>query len=119
MSDGNKKDVEEERMKEVGGESEKVEKQNIDSLMEAFCSVSVEEATAAAGWGADIVSAMVAEHFGKLKAAPHRITLPDAPVPYSGVLEARYLPSAAYIAEQVDTLVSTNQPPLPWWRNAA
>jgi len=81
--------------------------------------VTVEEATAAAGWGADIVSAMVAEHFGKLKAAPHRITLPDAPVPYSGVLEARYLPSAAYIAEQVDTLVSTNQPPLPWWRNAA
>ncbi|KAL0824217.1 hypothetical protein Bca101_047894 [Brassica carinata] len=47
VSDGNKKDVEEERMKEVGGESEKVEKQNIDSLMEAFCSVSVEEATAA------------------------------------------------------------------------
>ncbi|CAN6841246.1 unnamed protein product [Brassica oleracea] len=46
-SDGNKKDVEEERMKDVGGESEKVEKQNIDSLMEAFCSVSVEEATAA------------------------------------------------------------------------
>ncbi|XP_013682721.2 SMR domain-containing protein At5g58720-like isoform X2 [Brassica napus] len=38
-SDGNKKDVER--------ESEKVEKQNIESLMEAFCSVSVEEATAA------------------------------------------------------------------------
>ncbi|KAH0896411.1 hypothetical protein HID58_045979, partial [Brassica napus] len=46
-SDGNKKDVEEEERKDVGGESEKVEKQNIDSLMEAFCSVSVEEATAA------------------------------------------------------------------------
>ena len=60
-----------------------------------------------------------AEHFGKLKAAPHRITLPDAPVPYSGVLETRYLPSATYIAEQVDALASTNQPPLPWWRNAA
>lgn len=90
-----------------------------DSVARTGRLVTVEEATAAAGWGADIVSAMVAEHFGKLKAAPHRITLPDAPVPYSGVLEARYLPSAAYIAEQVDTLVSTNQPPLPWWRNAA
>lgn len=90
-----------------------------DSVARTGRLMTVEEATSAAGWGADIVSAMVAEHFGKLKAAPHRITLPDAPVPYSGVLEARYLPSAAYIAEQVDTLVSTNQPPLPWWRNAA
>ncbi|CAH8366210.1 unnamed protein product [Eruca vesicaria subsp. sativa] len=43
-SDGNKKDLEEER-KAV--EPEKLEKQNIDSLMEAFCSVSTEEATAA------------------------------------------------------------------------
>ncbi|KAF8083810.1 hypothetical protein N665_0751s0026 [Sinapis alba] len=44
VSDGNRKDVEEER-RDV--ESKKIEKQNIDSLMEAFCSVSVEEATAA------------------------------------------------------------------------
>ncbi|ESQ42502.1 hypothetical protein EUTSA_v10013268mg [Eutrema salsugineum] len=47
-SDGNKKDLEEER-RDVEGirESEKVEKKIIGSLMEAFCSVSVEEATAA------------------------------------------------------------------------
>ena len=57
-SDGNKKDVER--------ESEKVEKQNIESLMEAFCSVSVEEATAAyreAGGdlnrAADVLSSLV------------------------------------------------------------
>lgn len=81
--------------------------------------VTVEEASSASGWGSDIVSTIAVEHFGKLRAAPHRITLPDALVPYSGVLEARYLPSAAYIAEQVDALVSTNQPPMPWWRNAA
>jgi pyruvate dehydrogenase E1 component beta subunit len=81
--------------------------------------VTVEESPAASGWGADVVSTIAVEHFGKLRAAPHRITLPDAPVPYSGVLEARYLPSAAYIAGQVDALVSTNQPPMPWWRNAA
>lgn len=81
--------------------------------------VTVEESPAASGWGADVVSTIAVEHFGKLRAAPHRITLPDAPVPYSGVLEARYLPSAAYITEQVDALVATNQPPLPWWRNAA
>ena len=55
----------------------------------------------------------------KLKAPPHRITLPDAPVPYSGQLEARYLPSPDYVAGQIATLVSTNKAPLPWWRNAA
>ncbi|KAJ4911082.1 smr (Small MutS Related) domain-containing protein [Raphanus sativus] len=43
-SDGNKKDVEEERRRK---EVESSEKQKIDSLMEAFCSVSAEEATAA------------------------------------------------------------------------
>ena len=42
--------------------------------------------------------------FGALEAPPLRITLPDAPVPYSGALEARFLPSPAYVAEQVDAL---------------
>ncbi len=81
--------------------------------------VTVEEAPAGSGWGGDIVSHIAVEHFGSLKAPPHRITLPDAPVPYNGALEARYLPSPAYIAEQVDSLVSTNKTPAPWWRIAA
>jgi acetoin:2,6-dichlorophenolindophenol oxidoreductase subunit beta len=81
--------------------------------------VTIEESPASSGWGADVVSTIAVEQFGKLKAAPHRITLPDAPVPYSGTLEARYLPNAAYVTEQVDALVSTNQPPMPWWRKAA
>ncbi|CAA7032298.1 unnamed protein product [Microthlaspi erraticum] len=47
--DGNKKDLEEERRKDGEGskESEKIEKKVIESLMEAFCSVSMEEAKAA------------------------------------------------------------------------
>ena len=81
--------------------------------------VTLEEAPAGSGWGGDVVSSIAVEAFGKLKAAPHRITLPDAPVPYSGALEARFLPSPAYVTEQVEALVSTNKPPLPWWRNAA
>lgn len=47
-SDGNKKDLEEERKKgEDTKEIEKVENKFIESLMEAFCSVSMEEAMAA------------------------------------------------------------------------
>jgi pyruvate dehydrogenase E1 component beta subunit len=81
--------------------------------------VTVEESPAGSGWGGDVVSVIATDLFGKLKAPPHRITLPDAPVPYSGILEARYLPSAAYVTEQIEALVTTNQPPMPWWRTAA
>lgn len=91
----------------------------LDSVLRTGRLVTLEEATASSGWGSDIVAAVFTEAFGKLKAPPHRITLPDAPVPYNGTLEARYLPSPAYVAEQVSALVSTNKPPLPWWRMAS
>ncbi|MBL8579914.1 MAG: alpha-ketoacid dehydrogenase subunit beta [Mesorhizobium sp.] len=81
--------------------------------------VTLEEAPAGSGWGGDVVSHIAVEKFGSLKAPPHRITLPDAPVPYNGTLEARFLPSPAYVAEQVEALVSTNKSPAPWWRTAA
>lgn len=47
-SDGNKKDLEEERKVGEGNKGlEKIEKNVIETLMEAFCSVSMEEATVA------------------------------------------------------------------------
>ena len=46
--------------------------------------VTLEEAPAGSGWGGDVVALVATEAFGALKAPPHRITLPDAPVPYSG-----------------------------------
>ena len=91
----------------------------LESVARTSRLVTLEEATASAGWGADVASTVAAEAFGKLKAPPHRITLPDAPIPYSGVLEARYLPTPAYVTEQIAALVSTNKAPAPWWRNAA
>jgi pyruvate dehydrogenase E1 component beta subunit len=91
----------------------------LDSVARTGRLVTLEEATHDAGWGADIVSSVVAEAFSSLKAAPHRITLPDAPVPYSGVLEARYLPNADYVAAQIDALVTTGKAPMPWWRMAS
>src|SRR6185503_8520030 len=78
--------------------------------------VTVEEAPPGTGWGADVVAEIGTELFGKLKAPPHRITLPEAPVPYAGGLEARYLPSPAYVTEQVDALVASGRAPAPWWR---
>ena len=81
--------------------------------------VTLEEATAGGGWGGEVVATIAAAAFGALVAPPHRITLPDAPVPYNGDLEARYLPSAAYVAEQVDALVKRGRAPRPWWREVA
>lgn len=81
--------------------------------------VTLEEAPPGTGWGANVVATILSNSFGLLAAAPHRITLPDAPVPYNGELEALYLPSASYVAEQVDALVSRNRPPAPWWKEAS
>lgn len=81
--------------------------------------ITVEEAPAGTGWGADVIATVLGMSFGSLKGAPHRITLPDAPVPYSGGLESRYLPNPAYVAAQIDAMVSKGKPPLPWWKEAS
>jgi len=91
----------------------------VESVARTGRLVTLEEATAGSGWGADVASAVTAEVFSALVAPPHRITLPDAPVPYNGELEARYLPSAAYVAEQVDALVTRGRAPRPWWQEVA
>ncbi len=81
--------------------------------------VTVEEAPPGTGWGGEVVATVTSDCFSALKAPPHRITLPDAPVPYNGALEARYLPSPGYVAEQIDALVSSGKPPLAWWKEAS
>lgn len=91
----------------------------LDSVSRTGRLITLEEAPAGSGWGGDVVSHVATEAFGHLKAPPHRITLPDAPVPYNGTLEARYLPSAGYVQEQADALVATGRTPQPWWRMAS
>jgi pyruvate/2-oxoglutarate/acetoin dehydrogenase E1 component len=91
----------------------------LDSVRKTGRLVTVEEATASSGWGADVVAAVASEAFAALKAPPLRITLPDAPVPYNGDLEARFLPSPEYVAEQTASLISDNRAPAPWWRKAS
>jgi pyruvate dehydrogenase E1 component beta subunit len=91
----------------------------LDSVRKTGRLVTVEEATASSGWGADVVATVASEAFAALKAPPLRITLPDAPVPYNGDLEARFLPSPEYVAEQTASLISDNRAPAPWWRKAS
>lgn len=77
--------------------------------------VVVEEAPQSGGWGSEIVATATSQLFSHLKAAPFRITTPDVPVPYSGVLESRYVPTAEDVARQLKESLISNQTPKTWW----
>ena len=78
--------------------------------------VVIEEAPASGGWGHEIVSTVASAAFDSIRAAPFRITTPDAPVPYSKNLESRFAPAPADIARQLTSYLSTGRIPAPWWR---
>lgn len=78
--------------------------------------VIVQEAPISGGWGHEILSLMVSKHFGILKAPPFIISPPNAPVPYGKDLEELYVPQPTYIKEQILQYLSTNEVPMPWWK---
>lgn len=77
--------------------------------------VTVEANPYTGGWGTMITAEISGRAFGDLLAPPVRITCPDVPVPYAGNLESQYVPTAAYLGEQIAELVATNRQPQPWW----
>lgn len=77
--------------------------------------VTVEEAPESGGWGSEIVATATSQLFSQLKSAPFRITTPDVPVPYSGILEARYVPTAIDIARQLKESLASGETPQTWW----
>ncbi|CAB4842030.1 unannotated protein [freshwater metagenome] len=77
--------------------------------------IVVEESPWSGGWGSEIVSYVASHAFSALKSAPFRITAPDVPVPYSGTLEARYVPTAINVALALKEAVKENKVPQPWW----
>ena len=77
--------------------------------------IVVEEAPLSGGWGSEIVAEVTSNLFTELIAPPIRITTPDTPVPFSGVLEAKFTPAPDDVTRQLKYLVETNQAPKPWW----
>lgn len=77
--------------------------------------IVVEEAPKSGGWGSEIVAAVTSQLFSSLKGAPFRITTPDVPVPYSGVLEAKYVPTADDVARQLKESIASGTTPKSWW----
>lgn len=87
----------------------------VESVRKTGRLVTVEENPLTGGWGGEIVSFLTGEVFSDLKAPPLRITCPDVPVPYGKELEAAYLPSPDYVANQISQLVETGELPEHWW----
>jgi len=87
----------------------------LDSVARTGHLVLVEENQYSGGWGTEIASFVASEAFGDLRAPVLRITAPDVPVPYGPELEQRFLPTAAYVQDQVSALLSTKKTPSPWW----
>lgn len=86
-----------------------------DSVAKTHRLVTIEENQLTGGWGADIVSSVASAAFSELTVPPLRITAPDTHVPYGLELEKRYLPSAAYAANQITSLCEKGSAPAPWW----
>ncbi len=87
----------------------------VESVARTGRLVTVEEGGASAGWGGDVVDAVVGDLWGSLAAPPLRITAPDAPIPYAAALEERFLPGPSYVVDQVGELLRTGRRPAPWW----
>jgi pyruvate dehydrogenase E1 component beta subunit len=77
--------------------------------------IVVEENPYTGGWGTDVVAHVVERGWDLLDAPPVRATCPDVPVPFSASLERRYLPSAEFVARQIDALCEEGRVLSPWW----
>lgn len=87
----------------------------LESVKKTRRLVVVEESPLSGGWGSEIVATVTAELFGSLKSAPFRITTPDVPVPFNGILEARFAPSEEDIVRQLKHAITHTESPKPWW----
>lgn len=77
--------------------------------------VVVEQSPYSGGWGTEIAAHVTSQAFDALRAPVVRVTAPDTPVPFNPTLEARWMPSAQYVTDQVDELLRTGRAPAPWW----
>jgi pyruvate/2-oxoglutarate/acetoin dehydrogenase E1 component len=82
---------------------------DVDGLLESVRKtgrlVAVDEARGTSGGGSEIVSQVARRAWGDLMAPPVLLATPDLPIPFSPVLEAEIVPSAAEIAEAAEQLV--------------
>jgi len=77
----------------------------IKSVSRTHNLLTVEENHALGGWGAEVVAGVVETAMDELDSAPQRITLPDAPLPFSPVLEDAAIPSVDAIVAKARSML--------------
>ena len=87
----------------------------LESVKKTGRLVVVEESPLSGGWGSEIIAVVVAELFASLKSAPFRITTPDVPVPFNGLLEARFAPTEEDVVRQFEFAMTHQESPKAWW----
>jgi acetoin:2,6-dichlorophenolindophenol oxidoreductase subunit beta len=69
--------------------------------------VVVQEASAAGGWAATVISRAVEERFDSFDSPPALVAADDTPIPFARALESAWLPSSERIAEAVRKTLRT------------
>ncbi len=77
----------------------------VESVKKTNNLILVEEQHSPGGWGGEVVSVVVDMAFDYLDSPPKRITLPDAPLGFSPVLEDAAIPSAEQIILMARTML--------------
>ncbi|MEX2525257.1 MAG: transketolase C-terminal domain-containing protein [Gammaproteobacteria bacterium] len=77
----------------------------LESMKKTGSILVVEENHQCGGWGAEVISQMIAEGFDYIETPPRRVTLPDWPMPYSPPLEDAAIPSVDKVVETVRDMV--------------
>ncbi len=79
-----------------------------ESLKRTGRLIVANEARRTAGFGAEIISTLLEDHFFDMEAAPLRISSLDAPVPFAPPLEKQYRPSVDKISQQIIHWMESN-----------
>ncbi|NIL91583.1 2-oxoisovalerate dehydrogenase subunit beta [Rhodococcus fascians] len=82
---------------------------DIDTIVESVTKtgrlVVVSEGARAGGYASEVVARVIDEAWGRLEAAPVRVTAADTPIPYAGPLEREILPQVNDVLSAVRTVL--------------
>ncbi len=77
----------------------------LDSVKKTGKLIIAHEAVKTSGFGAEIAAIIADKAFSHLKSPLKRVTAPDTPIPYAGVLEDEFVPGPEKVKEAVKSII--------------
>jgi pyruvate dehydrogenase E1 component beta subunit len=77
----------------------------LDSVKKTGKLVIVHEAVRTSGFGGEVAALVADQAFSFLKGPIKRVTAPDTPIPYAGILEDEFIPSPKKVKEAVKAII--------------